>query len=213
MSLRPTDADGRIPASRIRIFEPKPEWFVRGPGGIHGMTHEARVLIWTQVLAALVGGEGLTVDADVLGWAAAVHDTQRLNDGRDPEHGSRAATWLEQRPELLPATVPLERVVYLCRWHVPGDEKAPAMTDELKVFKDADALDRWRIDDLDAARLRTKAAGELLAPSRELWSLTDHIEDGTHTFEQVLEAAGNCGQHLALAFAELPDFLGRKLRR
>lgn len=64
-----------VPAAQIRRFEPRPNWFARGPDGIHGLVHEARVLIWTQVLAAAVADEGLRVDADVLGWAAAIHDT------------------------------------------------------------------------------------------------------------------------------------------
>jgi uncharacterized protein len=182
-----------VPATQIRRFEPKPEWFERGPGGIHGIVHEARVLIWSQVLSVLVTGENLTVDADVLGWAAAIHDTQRQNDDIDPEHGARAAVWIERQPELIPATVPLQRVAYLCRWHAPRDHRAPEMTDELRVFKDADALDRWRIYDLDASLLRTKAAHGLLDASHEVWSLTDDVGDGKQAFEKVVRAAVRIG--------------------
>ncbi len=182
-----------VSATRIRHFEPKAEWFERGPGGIHGIVHEARVLIWSQVLAATAANEGLPVDPDVLGWAAAVHDTQRQNDGIDPEHGARAATWIERQPELIPAPVPLERVAYLCRWHVPPDGRAPGMTDELRVFKDADALDRRRIYDLDPSLLRTKVAHGLLDVSRELWSLTDDVSDGTQAFAKVVEVALRLG--------------------
>jgi hypothetical protein len=163
-----------VSASRIRRFEPNVEWFARGPGGIHGIVHEARVLVWSQVLASIEAGEELNVDCDVLGWAAAVHDTQRQSDGIDPQHGWRAAEWIRRQPELIPASVPLERVAYLCRWHVPPDDRAPEMTDELRVFKDADALDRWRIHDLDPRFLRTKAAHRFLEASRELWSLPTH---------------------------------------
>ncbi len=182
-----------VPAGRIRRFELKPEWFARGPGGIHGLAHEARVLIWTQVLAAAAADEGLCVNADVLGWAAALHDTQRHDDGGDREHGARAAAWIEQRPELIPASVPLARVAYLCQWHVPADDRAPEMTAELRVFKDADALDRWRIYDLDAALLRTSAAHKLLAASRELWRVTDGMRDDLRTFEKVVSAAVKLG--------------------
>jgi uncharacterized protein len=182
-----------VSAIRIRQFEPKPEWFERGPGGIHGIVHEARVLIWSQVLSVLAAGENLTVDADVLGWAAAIHDTQRQDDGIDPEHGARAAAWIESRPELIPAEVPLTRVAYLCRWHVPPDNRIPELTDELRVFKDADSLDRWRIYDLDPSLLRTTLAHRLLDASHELWSLTDDVSDGTQAFEEVVRAAVKIG--------------------
>jgi hypothetical protein len=182
-----------VSATRIRRFEPKPEWYERGADGIHGIVHEARVLVWSQVLAAMVAGEGLSVDPDVLGWAAAVHDTQRQDEGKDAEHGSRAAAWIAQRRELIPASVPLERVAYLCRWHVPPDDQAPEMTDELRVFKDADALDRWRIHDLDPSLLRTKAAHELLDASYELCWLTANLSNSTQACEKVVSAAVKIG--------------------
>ena len=40
---------------------------------------------------------------------------------------------------------------------------------ELMVFKDADALDRWRIGDLDPSSLRTESARALLEISYRLW--------------------------------------------
>ncbi|MBP7748007.1 MAG: HD domain-containing protein [Phycisphaerae bacterium] len=182
-----------VSVTNVRRFQPQPEWFARGPGGIHGIVHETRVLIWSQVLAAMVADEGLVVDPDVLGWASALHDTQRLSDDRDPEHGSRAAAWIEQRPDLIPPPVPLARVAYLCRWHVPPDHAAPELTDELRVFKDADALDRWRIYDLDPTLLRTRSAHRLLTASRELWSLTDVVNAGAQGFQQVIQAAVGMG--------------------
>ena len=90
---------------------------------------------------------------------------------------------------MIPVSVPLERVAYLCRWHVPPDDRAPELTDELRVFKDADALDRWRIYDLDSRLLRTKTAHRFLDASRELWSLTADVVSGDEAFEQVIEAA------------------------
>jgi hypothetical protein len=180
---------GLILVSQIRQFQPQLAWFKHRPQGIHGLAHTTRVLIWSQVLAALARQEHLDVDPDVLGWAAAVHDTQRYDDGTDPDHGLRAAAWIERNPELIPAVVPLDEVSYLCRWHVPPDHQAPAMTDDLRVFKDADALDCWRIYDLDPLLLRTKIAHGLLDASRELWSVTDDVTDGTQAFEKVVSAA------------------------
>lgn len=182
-----------VSADRIRLFEPRAEWFCRGAGGVHGIAHETRVLILTQVLAMAAGDEGLNVDADVLAWAAAIHDTQRHNDGADPKHGDWAADWIECRPELLPKSVPLERVAYLCRWHVPADERAPEMTDELRLFKDADALDRWRIGDLDRSRLRLAASMRLLDASYSLWSGTNELNDSPNAFAEIVKAATAMG--------------------
>lgn len=191
---RPAMTDpGRLTAAKIRQFEPKPDWFVRTPEGIHGLGHETRVLIWSQVLVSMVGHEDLDVDGDVVGWAAAVHDTQRWNNGIDGGHGARAADWILERPHLIPASVPIEQVAYVCRWHVPNDDNAPEMTPELKVFKDADALDRWRIDDLDPAFLRTTAARQLLDSSYSLWEATRGFVHATAMFEQIIEIARKQG--------------------
>jgi uncharacterized protein len=182
-----------IPVARIVPFEPRPAWFVRHPAGIHGLGHEVRVLIWTQVLAAMVAEEGLTVDPVTLGWTAAVHDTQRLNDGIDADHGSRAAHWLRRRPFVLSAEASVEQIAYLCEWHVPPDHHAPEMTASLKVFKDADALDRWRIADLNPAFLRTRSAHRLLRPSHDLWARTRELEDGDSIFGDIIDAALRLG--------------------
>ncbi len=55
----------------------------------------------------MVRGEDLEVDGDVLGWAAAVHDTQRWNDGIDADYGARAADWILVRSQLVSASVSL----------------------------------------------------------------------------------------------------------
>ncbi len=182
-----------ISASQIRKFEPKPEWFHCCLDGIHGLAHKTRVLIWTQVISAMATDEGLTVDPDVLGWAAAIHDTQRWDEGVDSEHGARAADWIESHPDLLPSSVSLGRVAYLCRWHVPPDHRAPEMTDELKVFKDADALDRCRIGDLDPSLLRTHAAYELVETSRSLWKATRGLDHERQVFSKIVKAARRIG--------------------
>jgi len=178
-----------IGKQQVERFEPRADWFYRGPIGIHGLGHETRVLIWTQVLATSARNEGLSADTDVVGCAAAIHDTQRWNDGIDADHGARAARWIEKNPQLLPENVPLERVAYLCRWHVPSDYKAPEMTDELKIFKDADALDRWRIGDLDPTYLRTKTARQILDASLSLWSATFSLSDSENLFQQIIDIA------------------------
>ncbi len=175
--------------AQIRRFEPDLGWFFRTPEGIHGLGHETRVLIWSQILSSMVREENMGVDSDVVGWVAAFHDTQRWNDGIDAGHGTRAADWILERPSWLSSSIPIEEVAYVCRWHVPGDEEAPAMTPELKVFKDADALDRWRIDDHDPAYLRTNATKKMLDARYSLWEATHGFVHVDEMFEQILIVA------------------------
>jgi uncharacterized protein len=54
---------------------------------LHGPEH------WRQVaqVGLMLAQAGVPVDLGVLVAFAAVHDTRRLNDGEDPEHGPRAA--------------------------------------------------------------------------------------------------------------------------
>lgn len=183
----------RVTVSQVRQYEPDTHWFVQSASGIHGLGHEARVLIWTQILAEMVRQEGSSIDAAVLGWAAAVHDTQRWDDGDDPDHGTRAANWLADHPRIIPPNVSLEQVIYLCRWHVPPDHLVPDMTMELRVFKDADALDRWRISDLNPSFLRTVSAQKLLRPSYALWTETTSVSGNEQVFTRILGVAQRLG--------------------
>ncbi len=70
---------------------------------VHGLAHETRVLVWTQVLAKRLSLSD--ADRNTLAWAARLHDTQRWDDGDDPGHGERAALLLEKRTDFLPAEV------------------------------------------------------------------------------------------------------------
>ena len=60
-----------------------------------------------------------------------------------------------------PALVAAEQVAYVRRWHVTRDRSVPNMTPKLRVFKEADALDRWCIGKLDPSFLRTGSAHRL----------------------------------------------------
>ena len=121
-------------------------------------------------------------------WAAATHDVGRIDDGVDLEHGTRSAKWIEENlhdqmsPELL------DEVTYIVHWHVPPDSEAPVMTTELKVLKDADALDRVRLGDLDTSYLRTDVATGLVGLAEDLYQvyLDNKVDDA---FDAVFGAA------------------------
>ena len=81
----------------------------------------------------------------------------------------------------------------LCRWHVAADGVIPEMTDELRVFKDADALDRWRIGDLDPSFLRTRSAHRLINVSDTLWLETRGYPESERVFSEIVAAAVTLG--------------------
>lgn len=192
---------GQLPArSLFERYRPPKEWFARPDhiGGIHGLAHETRVLIWQELLARLVVADGQALDQEALRWAATVHDTQRVEDGLDQSHGRRAATWVKRKRTLrnaLPART-LDTLIYLCEWHVPGDAAAPTMTRELAVFKDADGLDRVRLGDLDAKYLRWDCSRNLLLPLAYplfMASLAREWLAAADAFDSVLDAAEALG--------------------
>jgi hypothetical protein len=191
--------DGDLPSwSLLERYRPQEEWFLRAEtiGSIHGINHEARVLVWQELLARLLIKDGFALDQEALRWAAVTHDTQRIDDGIDFPHGRRAAAWVRQQ---LQHTIPapsLETVVYLCAWHVPPDRSAPAMTPELAVFKDADGLDRVRLGDLDPRLLRSDRSKQLLLPLAEALleaSEEREVRGGSGPFECVMAAAVELG--------------------
>jgi uncharacterized protein len=152
-------------------YMPQAAWF-HSPGGIHGLAHTARVLVWANLLA-----EALGADVEVVRWAAAVHDVGRVDDGRDPEHGERSATWWLNAGAVAPALGEAQRqaVASAVRWHVPWDDQVPmaARTPEWVCLKDADGLDRARlasvpVSGLDPRLLRTPHARGMVDLARAL---------------------------------------------
>ena len=154
-----------------------PAWFVRGPGGIHGIGHVMRVRTHALALTEALGVEPRLARA--IERAAAWHDIGRVDDGVDDHHGERSVARAIQLG--LPAGEP-EAVagpaLFAVRWHSRSDQEgldAAARAPEpeaaafvLKVLKDADGLDRVRIGDLDTSRLRFEASRARVA---EAWRM------------------------------------------
>lgn len=151
-------------------YLPDERWFRFAPRGIHGAPHTSRVLIWADRLARIIGPSG-ALRGEELRWAAAVHDVGRMDDGIDRGHGSRSAAWVVERlPELRGETRALDLgfIAELCRWHETRDDEIERLSLELVILKDADALDRCRLGDLDPERLRLSRARTLVAPAERL---------------------------------------------
>lgn len=143
-------------------------WFLRPDGvdgsrGIHGIGHTLRVWVHADALARDLGLPEWECDAIRL--AATWHDIGRTDDAADHYHGGKSAgkvVGLGLHHGIDPLV--LELALFAVTWHC-GDEcyagdaarwtcDAEAAMRVLSVLKDADALDRVRLGDLDESWLR-----------------------------------------------------------
>lgn len=141
----------------------------RNSAEIHGTDHALRTAILATYLGQEMqrqGYEGIYLDA--LWTAGLIHDSQRYVDhAEDPYHGARAATVFVNNPEITRTLngETLQQVVRLTSWHdfPKNRERQPPLL--LKIFQDADALDRVRdtsehAEPLDTGRLWLRESRE-----------------------------------------------------
>lgn len=107
--------------------------------GIHGTSHWARVRRNGLRLAEQTGA-----DRSVVIYFALLHDSQRWNDGHDPDHGRRAAEYARSIRE---QWIPLddhrfELLCVACRAHSAGHTEADVT---VQTCWDADRLDLGRV--------------------------------------------------------------------
>jgi hypothetical protein len=159
-----------------------PAWFAH-PSDIHGITHVRRVLIHAQAIAT-----ARDIDADwfeSLVLAAAWHDIGRTHDGREPEHGPNSVARVRElgldegvHPHIL------ARALFAIQWHSVPDHLAldhaaslplahrpepGTLVRVLWLLKDADGLDRVRINDLDPSQLRYEESARFVDRAWELY--------------------------------------------
>ena len=107
--------------------------------GIHGEAHWQRVHENGQRLAQQTGA-----DARIVELFAYLHDSRRLDDGWDRDHGQRAAEFVRSlNDELLALSEDgLESLIYACTYHSDGLMEASVT---VQTCWDADRLDLGRI--------------------------------------------------------------------
>ena len=119
---------------------------------------------------------------DALGAAAVFHDSRRQDDWLDVGHGQRAADYYKEFCRTNPLVYD-ERVYQIMAYHDREDglgEAALAGFEHgvllYRIFKDADALDRYRLGEnaLDEAMLRTAPAHNLADFARCLVAESAH---------------------------------------
>jgi uncharacterized protein len=131
------------------------EGFVLSLDGIHGTSHWDRVRDNGLRLAGLTGA-----NPEVVELFAYLHDSKRHDDGFDPDHGQRAAEFVQTLNGSLITLSDgaLERLVYACVHHSRDITQAEIT---VQTCWDADRLDIGRIGIKPRARyLCTSAAKE-----------------------------------------------------
>ena len=124
---------------------------------LHGLAHWERVRENGFALASATSG----ADPEVVRLFALFHDSMRLNDGHDPDHGRRGSALARELAGLLPLEPSqLERLAAACDGHADG-----FVSDDPTVGTcwDADRLDLPRVGIQPEARLLSTAAARARA--------------------------------------------------
>lgn len=125
-------------------------------GGLHGPGHWLRVLANGRALALRTAGSDLAV----VELFALLHDSRRENEGRDSQHGERAAAFaiaLSERGRLGLAPHQLDRLAAACARHEHGG-----------VSPDPTIGCCWDADRLELSRLGRRPLAELLSTTAAL---------------------------------------------
>ncbi|MGL5381682.1 HD domain-containing protein [Clostridium sp.] len=155
--------------------------------GIHGVKHIERVLILSMVISMLIGLN--TEEVDLLAMASVFHDIGRKSDGTDRNHGRNSVIKLhsldiyKEKIEKNFDGTKLNILDFVIIGHVMDDSKALIYLEKsnikdkilgeklLKYFKDADALDRVRANDLDLNFLRNSNSKKLVEFAKYLFKI------------------------------------------
>ena len=148
------------------------------PEGIHGVNHVRRTLLLALLMAYL--DKLSDQQTRMLAYASVYHDIGREHDGKDDYHGYDSYEKATEQGLLSRLPDKEIRIVKeLIERHAIDDTLAFSLEtiaedihDEvcflLRYFKDADNLDRVRINDLNADYLRTDIARQMPSVAQQL---------------------------------------------
>ncbi|MDE6090464.1 MAG: hypothetical protein K2G41_07155 [Duncaniella sp.] len=154
---------------------------------LHAMGHCERVLFHALAMGVLEIGHDDMEALEILAHASVFHDTRRQDEYQDVGHGARAAVYYEDYCRQSDGAVTFHpEAAYLMRYHDLDDNigreairkgfpDSYGRVEKLyEIFKDADALDRWRLGrwGLDVKYLRTDSARSLVDTARDLVNAT-----------------------------------------
>jgi uncharacterized protein len=125
-------------------------------GGIHGANHWARVLHHGKTIGELRQADLLVVE--LFGF---LHDSCRLNDGRDPQHGQRAADFAHGIQgdfyQLTPKQ--LDTLCYAMQQHSGGEVSTNAT---IQTCWDSDRLDLGRVGIIPSPKFMSADGAEFI---------------------------------------------------
>lgn len=141
----------------------------------HAAPHCERVLLYSLIIGDSLFGDD-TEALEILAHASVFHDTRRQDDYLDTGHGARAAVYYEAFCTENDDIAFHPEAVFLMRYHDLDDkigekairqyfgEDSDRVLKLYAVFKDSDALDRWRLGSLglDPRYLRTSKAKSMV---------------------------------------------------
>lgn len=147
---------------------------------IHTRQHAERVLLYALLIGRQILGN-TPDDLTALAHAAIFHDTRRMDDWLDVGHGARSAAYYSKYCETKSDIMFLEPTYLIMKYHDRDDRdgmeairqvcagQAEHVIRLYQIFKDADALDRFRLGAtaLDVRFLRNEAALQLVDLARE----------------------------------------------
>lgn len=170
---------------------------------IHAAGHCERVLLYALIIGHEVFGDNLHV-LTTLAHAAVFHDTRRQDDYLDTGHGARAAVYYRQFRDETPDIDFIPEAQLIMKYHDIDDMRGkvgikhdfhgslPRMLKLYDIFKDADALDRWRFGNggLDPKYLRTEQAKTMVEYSHRIVNETIP-EEQRRRIDEVIENLKN----------------------
>lgn len=175
----------------IALIRAKPP-FTRLGNGIHGHGHARRVLLFSQLIAAILENQPRCrkIDYGLLIVAALLHDCGRINDGIDPEHADRSAEMAVAFCQRHKIECSHQRLRDCIRFHCKSGRfhwSNPPI--EALILADADKLDRYRFRDrrepLDESRLELFCSRFLVPLAIRINRYPDH-RDSLRSFVESL---------------------------
>lgn len=172
----------------------------------------------------LIEATGLSDEGARLWGAVYLHDLARTHDGFCEVHGMHAVMRVNESTDLQERLIAhgvqsddasmLLAVMMHC---LPDDHSVyggKPIWPLLSLLKDADALDRVRFGDLEAAYLRWEASKGMLQFAQDLYNQTRRIKEGPNHFSDVVRVAEKLlGRQLPVPAAVLssPAMKGKRI--
>lgn len=147
---------------------------------LHGIQHWANVIRTAGMLGHRISG----INRRVTVLFGLIHDCCRWNDGRDPDHGLRAAAFARklQGRFLVLEKDEMDRLATACAGHADGQ-----VTDDLAIGAcwDADRLNLVRLGIAPMERYMSLDTTVTMAPSIVSWVTTINLNHTSYNMESL----------------------------